>query len=81
VFSAESVEQCANLKICGRLERCNVCLKSGAQEDRPLTRYQVSELGCKLGRAVRPNEIVGAECANESEPYILFKVIMVLVSL
>ena len=40
-----------------------------------MMRYAVTTLGTKLGQAVQVDEIVGAECANESEPYILFKVI------
>ena len=59
----------------GRVERWHVTLKSGAREDTPMARYAVTKPGTKLGQAVQVDEIVGAECANESEPYILFKVI------
>lgn len=74
VFTAETVKKCSNLQMGGLLERCNVVLKSGARDEAPLTRYQVTELGVKKGWAVREQEIVGAECAHETEPYILFKV-------
>ena len=42
-----------------------------------MARYAVTTPGTKLGQAVQVDEIVGAECANESdqEPYIWFKVI------
>ena len=72
-FTAASVAQCANKRFCGEVHRPMVRLKSGAREDAPRTRYSVSENGIKVAGAVRMNEIVGAECANETEPYILFK--------
>ena len=68
-----SAEHCENRKMCGEIYRPQVHLASGAREDAPQTRYSVTENGKKLAQAVRVNEIVGAECANETEPYILFK--------
>ena len=59
--------------MCGEVHRPKVHLASGAQEDKPETRYSVTENGKKLAKAVRVDDIVGAECVNETEPYILFK--------
>ena len=73
VFTPDSVLQCENLGLCGPLERCLVTRKSGAWDEAPQTRYQISEQGKKLAAAVRVGDIVGAECANETEPYILFE--------
>lgn len=64
---------CENRRSCGEVERPPVLLKSGAREDTAQTRYSVTENGKKVAMAVRDGEIVGAECANETEPYILFK--------
>ena len=74
-FDADSITLCPNVEMCGGVERWHVTLKSGAREDTPMARYAVTKPGTKLGQAVQVDEIVGAECANESEPYILFKVI------
>ena len=60
VFTPDSVLQCENLGLCGPLERCLVTRKSGAWDEAPQTRYQISEQGKKLAAAARVGDIVGA---------------------
>ena len=72
-FFVDRASRCENKHMCGEVSRAPVQLASGAREDTPKTRYSVSNEGLKLAKAVKIDEIVGAECANETEPYILFK--------
>lgn len=50
-----------------------VCLKSGAADECAKTRYAVSQEGISITTIAKVGDIVGAECASDSEPFILFK--------
>ena len=55
--------------------QCQTHFKSGARTDRVQTRDYLRTQGEKLAKALRVNQIVGAECANETEPFIFFWVL------
>lgn len=58
---------------CGSLLEKNVNLKSGARDHAAETRHStaVKEAGLAKAKLVKEGMLVGSECANETEPYIV----------
>ena len=64
---------CKNVSFCGGLLTKHVTLKSGGRDEVVETRYcnQLKENGVELAKQVEPGTMVGSECTNETEPYIV----------
>ena len=65
--------QCKNLQFCGSLLTNQIKLKSGGRDSAVETRYctGLQESGDRLASQVSAGTIVGPECTNEAEPYII----------
>jgi hypothetical protein len=65
--------QCENVSFCGGLLTKPVSLKRGGRDEAVETRYcnQLKENGTELAKQVQPGTMVGSECTNETEPYIV----------
>ena len=65
--------QCENVDFCGHLIRRRMRLKSNGSDQVAETRHctAIQDAGRERAARVQPGMVVGSECANEGEPYIV----------
>ena len=66
-------DSCCNTSFCGGLKWREVKLKSGARDVAVETRFcsQIQDAGLERAQSVQAGTMVGSECTNETEPYII----------
>ena len=71
--SKHKYRQCENAGFCGYMVERDIKLKSNAREHAAETRNseRVQQEGRERARLVEPGMLVGSECNNETEPYII----------
>jgi hypothetical protein len=69
----QKYRQCRNVPFCGGLLSKNVKHKSGARDHAAETRYcsAIQDAGRALAVQVQAGTVIGSECVDEAEPYIV----------
>ena len=65
--------KCEKAEFCGPVGQQQVFMSSGARTYHNATRSGMSADGLRKAQALRVGQTVAAECAKDTEPYILFK--------
>ena len=71
--SRHAYKRCENVAFCGQVEAREAAKKSGGREYAAETRLSgnVQRHGLRRAKRVRAGMLIGSECANETEPYIV----------
>ena len=71
--SRHAYKRCENVAFCGQVGAREAAKKSGGREYAAETRLSgnVQQHGLRRAKRVRPGMLIGSECANETEPYIV----------
>ena len=71
--SQHKYRQCENAAFCGYMVERDIKLKSKAREHAAETRNseRVQREGKERAQSVKPGMLIGSECTNETEPYII----------